>query len=281
MTRILKATELKRFQSYLIKLEVKSGCFNLYTTCKKFLVSDFGYSKLNADNSVLNNKVRIEKSFEDAVSFFEKSGLPSPYYVDDYETIKNYNHPSNKSEINWSEYKKILPLFDNPEPIEFLLLCSAAVFSDGASKVISVDGSNDGGIDIITIFNQGRLDQRVVFIQSKKAINGVNKEKFIYEDAYFKDQALRGKKHLDYLAMLDVNPNDISNDISYCFCTNKFVNGYSADYSNRHMIKVREGINLAASISRKYNLASLEKWLKHELLGATPKTMRNKVLSSP
>lgn len=281
MTNILKATELRRFQSHLEGLEVKSSCFNLYVLCKKFLISNFGYSLLNADNLVLNSKSKIEKSFEDVISLFEKSGLPSPYYVDDYETIKNYNHPSNESEINWGEYKKILPLFSNPDPIEFLLLCSAAIFSDGASKVILVDGSNDGGIDIISIMNQGRLDQRVVFIQSKKAINGVNKETFIYEDAYFKDQALRTNKHADYLVMLDVNPNGISNDISYCFCTNKSISVSSADYSNRHMIKVREGKNLAASISREYNFESLDKWLKHELLGATPKTMRNKVLSSP
>lgn len=278
MIKVLRTCELKGFYSYLVELEVKSRCFNLYSTYKKYLMNNFGYSRLSADSIVSRSHNKIEKVLHEAISVFEIAGLPSPYYIDDYETVRNYNHHLNCADINWDEYKKILPLFDTPEPIEFLLLCAAAIYSDGASKVILVDGTNDGGIDIISVLNHGSLEQRVVFVQSKKAINGVGKEIFIYEDAYFKDQALRTNKHNDYLSMLDVNPKDISNDISYCFCTNRKITDYSADYAKRHMIKVRVGRNLAASISRKYDIISLGNWLHRELKGATPKTMRDKTL---
>lgn len=242
-------------------LGVSKPYFCLYTLCKNYLVKEHHYELLAADEAVQKSKAKIESALHKTISNFEIIGLPSPYYFDDYEAILNFNHKLNDSEIDWEEYKKIIPLFYNPEPVEFLLLCGLSLFADGADKVIIVDGSNDGGIDIIAIHGSKTFSQRITFLQSKKALNGVSKEILIYEDAYFKDQATHTAKHVKYLTMLGVNPDNLSNDITYCFCTNIRMKGYSKNYARRHMIKIRVGENIAGLISRKYSYDILKTWL--------------------
>ncbi|WP_435947064.1 hypothetical protein [Dryocola sp. BD586] len=132
---------LAMFKNHLCGLGVHTPTFTLISEFKRFLISEYSFEKLKADDLAIKLISRLEDIFDDVQTYFESAGVDCPYSRnEDTGSIQSFNHINYSTEIKWDEFKTIEKYIIEAEPKQLLLISGLALISDGNYMVVVNDG---------------------------------------------------------------------------------------------------------------------------------------------
>jgi len=199
-------------------------------------------------------------------------GVSPPIFWISKDKVATHKHKQAELNFDWTESKRLNESIKGFCPDKLLLVSVLYVLCQGYQRAIIVDGSNDGGIDVIAKLSNSKtaLEQRVLFIQSKKCGKTLDKKLVVYEDAFYQDR-MKAKSGIreKYFNKLDVNSSSPSYDLSYLFITNGKLTDTIRDYAIRNNICLRDSFLISQTIlstmSYKEVLDKLDFWYVNNL----------------
>lgn len=262
--------KLDEFTDNFEDIGVKS--FTPYSLAYRYLKDQEHYKPLDAEKLAKRCDAAIANRVNKVIDSYNCLGVSPPIFWISKDKVATHKHQQAELKFDWIESKKLNELIRGFCPDKLLLVSVLYVLCLGYQRVIIVDGSNDGGIDIIAKLSNSRtaVEQRVLFIQSKKCGKTLDKKLVVYEDAFYQDRmksnsGIRKK----YFNKLNVNAASPSYDLSYLFVTNGKLTNTIRDYAIRNNICLRDSFLISQTILSSMNyqdvLDKLDSWYVNKL----------------
>ncbi|MBU2925800.1 hypothetical protein Q4530_01145 [Colwellia sp. 1_MG-2023] len=248
--------------------------FSPQSLVRKILKDDFSINALEAEKIAVKCERYIVDIINKKIIEYDLLGVHPPvFWLQDGALIGTYNHKQSDIKFDWVESKDLYQYIRLACPNKMLLISVLYLISRGFCMQHIVDGGNDGGIDIIAKSKDRTkgiyLEERVLFVQSKKCSKTLDKKILIYEDAFFKDNLKKGSDFRnEYLEKLGMNTKSPTLDISYIFITNGLITSTIRDYSIRNNIQLLNPHVLSHTLMSVYSkgtvIDKIERWFNQE-----------------